>query len=313
VVGIQYLTASGSPEKAVKARTRFINMAIGLIVYVAIFGIFNFLMPMGKLGMSVLMGDSEMCPKKTTTEIAVKVPIEEELPRGVTPSYAGTGESAGGVGDIGDSVDTETDEEGDESVTTTVNNTCGAAKVSTGKTYGGVKNSSSVVAMLGRAINKISGGDTAHTRAYGSYLLIRYERQAGASASESGLSSWLTREYQATVTGYVRSVPEPTDAMKTVIAYLMTSGTRVLPASTVEMLSPKKVSLFKIDGTDANRIKGTLISDAQLSQLHPGVTTGKITGYKEELKFFCGIKNGSGGYSYLFWQRDNTPAGQETK
>lgn len=91
VVGTQYLTASGSPEKAMKARMRFVNMAIGLVVYVAIFGIFNFLMPMGKLGMSVLVASEEVCPEKTATTIQVDYPIDEELyARGTTPSAGST-------------------------------------------------------------------------------------------------------------------------------------------------------------------------------------------------------------------------------
>ena len=90
VVGIQYLTASGSPEKTMKARTRFVNMAIGLMVYVAIFGIFNFLMPMGKLGMSVLVASEEVCPEKTATRTIVNYPISEELyARGTTPVGGG--------------------------------------------------------------------------------------------------------------------------------------------------------------------------------------------------------------------------------
>ncbi len=90
VVGIQYLTASGLPEKVMKARMRFINMAIGLMVYVAIFGIFNFLMPMGKLGMSVLVASEEVCPEKTATQIEVNYPVNEELSaRGTTPVSGG--------------------------------------------------------------------------------------------------------------------------------------------------------------------------------------------------------------------------------
>jgi hypothetical protein len=205
--------------------------------------------------------------------------------------------------------------EEDEGVTETVsvNNSCGAAKVSTGKVYEGVTKSSSVVTTLGRAVNMISGGDTAHTRAFGSYLLIQYEREAGASASESGLSSWLTKKYGASVTGYTRSSSDPSDATKTVLAYLMTSGTRTLPASTYEMLAPSGATWIKLDGTNTTKVKGSLAGKSDLDKLTSGTSTGVVKGYDKDLEFYCAVKDSSGNYSKLFWQYRKTPSGQETK
>lgn len=43
VVGIQYLTASGNEEKTRKAKRRILEIVIGLVVYVLIYGILKWL------------------------------------------------------------------------------------------------------------------------------------------------------------------------------------------------------------------------------------------------------------------------------
>ena len=45
VVGIQYLTAGGSEEKTRKAKTRMLEIVIGLIVYALIYALIKWLMP----------------------------------------------------------------------------------------------------------------------------------------------------------------------------------------------------------------------------------------------------------------------------
>lgn len=45
IVGIQYLTAGGNEEKTRKAKRRMFEIVIGLVVYVLIYAILQFLMP----------------------------------------------------------------------------------------------------------------------------------------------------------------------------------------------------------------------------------------------------------------------------
>lgn len=45
VVGIQYLTAGGSEEKTRKAKTRMLEIVIGLIAYVLVYAILRWLLP----------------------------------------------------------------------------------------------------------------------------------------------------------------------------------------------------------------------------------------------------------------------------
>lgn len=45
--GILYITSGGSPEQAKKARSVFLNVAVGVIAFGAMFALLNFLVPGG--------------------------------------------------------------------------------------------------------------------------------------------------------------------------------------------------------------------------------------------------------------------------
>ena len=78
VVGIKYLTANGNAAQAVKARTRLIQLLIGMASYVGLFWFANFLIP-GGIVASTLDSTTTSCPELATTLVGVKRPLEEEL------------------------------------------------------------------------------------------------------------------------------------------------------------------------------------------------------------------------------------------
>lgn len=210
-------------------------------------------------------------------------------------------------GDVaGDSSDTSSEASVGETTSKT-SNSCGASKVSQGKVYKDEMDSSQID-LFARVIDSTGCKSLEGCKAAGSFILIKYEREKSSGGTKADLASYLSSKYSQ-----YTNTSSTNNFAKSAAKSLIESGDRTLPANTVEMLAPDRVDVIKIDGTDATKKKGGAIKKSELSDLIPGTSTGIINGYSKELRFFCAAKDSSGNYIHLFWQKDNTPSGQETK
>lgn len=73
VTGISYLKSSGDAAKKLKARSRLINVGIGIIIYIILFGIAEFLIPGGVVSHPLASTDeTARCPKVTHTDTTLR-------------------------------------------------------------------------------------------------------------------------------------------------------------------------------------------------------------------------------------------------
>lgn len=86
ITGIQYLKSSGNPEKKNKARSRLINVGIGIIIYIALFGIAEFFVPGGVIAHPIASTDeTASCPEITYTDTTIRRPENPGSPEGSSP------------------------------------------------------------------------------------------------------------------------------------------------------------------------------------------------------------------------------------
>ena len=74
IVGVCYLKAAGDPAKHNKARSRLINIGIGIMVYIVLFGLAEFLLPGGVINHPISSDEETSCPEITYTDIKIKRP-----------------------------------------------------------------------------------------------------------------------------------------------------------------------------------------------------------------------------------------------
>ena len=75
LTGIGYLKSSGDPTKKNKARSRLINVGIGIIIYIVLFGIAEFFIPGGVVSHPISSTEeTASCPEITYTDTTIKRP-----------------------------------------------------------------------------------------------------------------------------------------------------------------------------------------------------------------------------------------------
>lgn len=86
ITGIQYLKSSGNPEKKNKARSRLINVGIGIIIYILLFGIAEFFIPGGVIAHPIASTDeTASCPEITYTDTTIRRPENPGNADGTSP------------------------------------------------------------------------------------------------------------------------------------------------------------------------------------------------------------------------------------
>lgn len=98
VTGILYLKSSGNAVKKLRARSRLINVGIGIIIYIILFGIAEFLIPGGVVSHPLTSTDeTARCPEVTHTDTTLRRAGSPGDTSGTSPDSPSS--SQGGVAD----------------------------------------------------------------------------------------------------------------------------------------------------------------------------------------------------------------------
>lgn len=93
IVGVSYLKAAGDPAKHNKARSRLINIGIGIMVYIVLFGLAEFLLPGGVINHPISSDEETSCPEITYTDTKIKRPENPGNTSGSSTDNCGEGKS----------------------------------------------------------------------------------------------------------------------------------------------------------------------------------------------------------------------------
>ena len=88
VFGISYLKSGGDPAKAKKARTRLVNLGIGVVLYIVAFAITEFLLPGGIVNHPISSTDeTASCPEISYTDTKIVRPDNPGTASGTASGY----------------------------------------------------------------------------------------------------------------------------------------------------------------------------------------------------------------------------------